>query len=285
MRNGVGYINRNYRLCNFVCTIFVEEPGVAELVDRFLAPFLGQGDRASEVDRRYELLVGAEGEASLRAGDEDAVLYGTVVAAIEQLIWDVSQQGMASVTDELALHAGAVALNGVGVVLPAPSGSGKSTLTAGLTAAGFDYLSDELGRLDLASGIVHPFPRALWMSARSIELVPGLRGRLPPEFQHLEADEQHVPPDSIRSASIGEPCPLRYLIVPEHEPGAPTTMERIRRSEGVLALIGNAFNFSRFKGPGLQALAEIILQVDTYRLRMGDLAKAVDLVVEAVSSP
>jgi len=33
-------------------------------------------------------------------------------------------------------------------VLPAPSGSGKTTLTAGLVAAGWGYLTDELAILD-----------------------------------------------------------------------------------------------------------------------------------------
>ena len=42
--------------------------------------------------------------------------------------------------------AGSVACRGRGLILPAPSGGGKTTLVAGLVAAGFDYLSDEVAK-------------------------------------------------------------------------------------------------------------------------------------------
>ena len=48
--------------------------------------------------------------------------------------------------------------------------------------AGCEYLSDEVALVDLESGMLHPFPRALGMSQRSIGFIPGLLERLPPEL-------------------------------------------------------------------------------------------------------
>lgn len=55
------------------------------------------------------------------------------------------------------VHAGAVEIDGVGVLLPGPSGAGKSTLVAQLVASGATYLSDEYGVID-DHGRLWPFP-------------------------------------------------------------------------------------------------------------------------------
>jgi hypothetical protein len=149
--------------------------------------------------------------------------------------------------------------------------------------AGCKYLSDEVALIDLESGMLHPFPRALGMSQRSIGLIPGLRERLTPELGASDRVERHVPPDALRPSPIGGPCELRCVIVPEHVPGASTVLEPTRRSEAVLAMMANAFNFAEFKGAGLVALAAIAQHVSAYRLRMGELSAAVDLVMEVLA--
>jgi hypothetical protein len=209
---------------------------------------------------------------------------GSAFDAVGQLLWEASQQAIALGSKHLALHAGSLSWRGTGVVLPAPSGSGKSTLTAGLTVAGCEYLSDEVALVDLESGMLHPFPRALGLSQRSISFIPGLSERLPQELQPSDGVERYVPPDALRPSPIGGSCQLRCVIVPEHVPGATTVLEPARRSEALLAMLGNAFNFTEFKGPGLVALAAIAQHVSSYRLRIGELSAAVDLVMEALAS-
>lgn len=274
---------QGFRLCSFTCTVRSDVEGLGELVDRYLAPFRADVRSESAVSA-YVLAANGSGAFSLEADGEETVRGGTVVDAFEYLLWELSQKAIASVSSHLALHAGAVSWRGAGVVLPAPSGSGKSTLTAGLTAAGCDYLSDELALVDLESGTLHPFPRPLWMSQTSIGFLPGLAGRLPPELGAPGRLERHVPPDALRPRSIGGPCELRYVIFPEHVPGATTTLEPMRRSEAVLALMANAFNFAQFKAPGLVALAAITPRISAYRLCMGDLDTAVALVMEALGA-
>ncbi len=264
------------------------DAGLGALIDRFLLPFRTPSAPVP-AGRIYDLNVDSSGAIWLIADGEERVGGGSAYDAVGYLLWDMNQQAIALGSNLLALHAGSLSWRGSGLVLPAPSGSGKSTLTAGLTVAGCEYLSDEVALIDLGSGMLHPFPRALGMSQRSIGLIPGLLERLPTELATSDGGERHVPPDALRPSAIGGRCELRCVIVPEHVPGATTVLEPTRRSEAVLAMMGNAFNFAEFKGAGLVALAEIIQGVTCYRLRMGELSAAVDLVLatldEATDSP
>ena len=273
---------RTYQLCSFECVVRSNDVSLGELVDRFLVPFRA-GGKPTTTARTYVLDGDSPGAISLVVDGEEIVRGGSALEAVEYLVWEVSQRAIALGSDHLALHAGSLSWGGNGVVLPAPSGSGKSTLTAGLTVAGCEYLSDEVALIDLESGMLHPFPRALGMSQRSIGLIPGLLERLPPELGASDRMERHVPPDALRPSPIGGPCELRCVIVPEHVPGASTVLEPTRRSEAVLAMMANAFNFAEFKGAGLVALAAIAQHVSAYRLRMGELSGAVDLVMEVLA--
>jgi serine kinase of HPr protein (carbohydrate metabolism regulator) len=58
-------------------------------------------------------------------------------------------------------HAGVVAKDGVGLIMPAASGSGKSTLAAGLSYRGWQLHSDEFGLLDMETVELVPYPRAV----------------------------------------------------------------------------------------------------------------------------
>lgn len=271
----------HYRLCGVRCLVRADDRRLADLIDRLLIPFRSEMGSGSGI-RTYLLSTDSSGAVSLTADKEDLLLKGSPTDAVEYLLWDMSQQAVQSVSDRLALHAGSLSWRGLGIVMPAPSGSGKSTLTAGLTAAGCAYLSDEVGLVDLESGTLHPFPRALWMTQQSIGLLPGLQQRIPGGSAGEDRPERHVPPDCLRSNAIGEPCLLRWVIVPEHVPGGDTVMEPMKRSEAVISMMTNAFNFDQFKGRGLLALARIAQQISAYRLRMADLSAAVDLVMEVL---
>ncbi|MGH9298221.1 MAG: hypothetical protein ACRDZP_09665, partial [Acidimicrobiales bacterium] len=200
---------QDYELLSFCCRVVSDLDGIAPLLGPFLASF--EVPTSAELsDSTYLITPGAEpvGGISLFLGADEKVRGGTIIDAIEFLLWEVSQEAIASIDGKLGLHAGAVAAHRSGLVLPAPSGSGKSTLTAGLTAAGCEYLSDELALIDLTSGVLHPFPRALWMSQTSIDFLPGLAERLPVELAADDRIERHVPPDALRPDPVGASCPV-----------------------------------------------------------------------------
>lgn len=63
--------------------------------------------------------------------------------ALDALMLFVNQRVAFARDDVLSIHAAGVAVDGVGVMMPAPSGNGKTTLCARLLQRGAAYLSDE----------------------------------------------------------------------------------------------------------------------------------------------
>ena len=84
-----------------------------------------------------------------------------------------------------------------GVLLPGPPDSGKTTLTAGLVRAGFRYLTDEAAFVDPTTRILRPFPRPLWMELGTVEIIPGVRDKLPAFSQGARLN-YHVAPNDLR---------------------------------------------------------------------------------------
>lgn len=60
-------------------------------------------------------------------------------------------------------HAGVVSHKGRWAVIAGPPGAGKSTLVLALVDAGCLFLSDEIAPIHKTTGLVHPFPRTVWV--------------------------------------------------------------------------------------------------------------------------
>jgi len=93
------------------------------------------------------------------AKDEDIILFlmGSVMGAL------LHQRNV------LALHAGAIVVNGKSVIFAGPSGVGKSTLTAGFQRRGYPFLADDVCAITTCNGhiaVIPGFPRLkLWADA------------------------------------------------------------------------------------------------------------------------
>ncbi|PYY40830.1 MULTISPECIES: hypothetical protein [unclassified Curtobacterium] len=77
--------------------------------------------------------------------------------------------------DVLLMHAGGVASDTKGFLLPAYGGTGKTTLSMSLMAAGYKLLGDDLQFVDLTSGIVHPYPRPLHIFTYNVQNLVGAK--------------------------------------------------------------------------------------------------------------
>ena len=239
---------------------------VDELLGRFRASGLN-GVPTYRIDRspsdRTLLEVFLDGECVQRS--EGAA------ALVEFLVWHVSARAIERIDSHLALHAAALAHRGRGVVLPAPPDSGKTTLSAALTRAGFEYLSDEAALIDPGDGLVHPFPRPLWMERPTLEKFPDLLERRPGRARlHYQ-----VLPEELRPGAVGGPCRVRFVVAPAYRPGSTTRLEPMSRAEAIVLLGENSFNLERFGAGGVRLLGELVAGADCYRLPMGDLPSAV----------
>ena len=261
-----------YRTLSYGFGIRTELPHIAEALELLLAPFRVSGEiegptygviRGNSTRRRF--VVHLDGRVLQANADARPV--------VEYIVWHANTEAIKRTRDHLAFHAAAVSLNGSGVILPAPPDSGKTTLTAGLVRAGFDYLSDEAALIDPASAWLHPFPRALWMQTPTVELL----GRSGDGVPDLEEGRFHyqVPPHDLRSGSIGNACPVRFIVAPRYEAGTATEATSMTRAETVRMLAQNSFNFPRFGARGLDVLHRLVAGARCFRLRVGDLESAV----------
>ena len=161
--------------------------------------------------RQYELRNGAE---IVAAGNDLPPLLGAFTAHAELLIAQHAPE-------HLFVHAGAVAWQGMGVVMPGHSLSGKTSLVRAFLEAGATYYSDEYAVMD-RRGYVHPYTRPL--------AIRGLPGRA----------AMRVPPRAL-GASIGRiAVPVGLILVTTHRPGAKWRPRRVARSRAAIALMAHA---------------------------------------------
>jgi hypothetical protein len=253
----------------------------AERVDRLLGQFRleasGELPTYSLIRRSSDVVPLALylNDELLREGD-------ALEPLLHHLMWHVNSEAVARTEDFLILHAAAASLDGRGVLLPGPEESGKTTLVAGLTQAGFSYLTDEAALLDPDTSLLHPYPRALWMDGRSLALLGLADQGAPSDGGEESAFEHHVLPEELRHDPVGESSPVRYVIVPSYRPEVETALIPLRRGAALVHLLDNAFNFGRFGSRGFRVAAGIVEQAECFRLEMSDLSAAVRLVSQLV---
>ncbi len=216
-------------------------------------------------------------------------LDGDAVADHEQpesfvgsLVHDVNRQAIDRWSG-LALHAGGVARDGIALAFPAHMESGKSTLTAGLVRAGFDYLSDEavaFAKPDDDPPVVCPYPKPLSLDPGSWSLFPELEPDAPLASDAYRAAQWQVPPGAIRARPVAEGGPIHAIVFPHYEAGARTVLDPMHRGEGLVELAKNTFRFNERPRRSLDALARVMRFARPYRLTVGSLAAAVDVVTE-----
>lgn len=273
--------NRSYRALEYSFRVRTALPGVAALVDDLLSPFRSEvvnGAPGYSLTQRE-----ADGLFALWLDDQPMGETATAGGLVHSLLWDVHKQAVASARGALALHAGAVAWRGAGVVLPGTTGSGKTTLVTGLIRAGFDYLSDEAALIEPQSGWLFPFPKSLTLRPESLRLLPELTEKLAPELAWNTRLRYHLSADAVRANVLGGPCMVRYVIMPTYTPGSQIRLVPISRAATLINLSKNTFNLNLFGRVGVAVLADVVRGAECFQMQVGDLESAVDAVKTLVA--
>lgn len=187
-----------------------------------------------------------------RAGFDETVspcrgflYYDPAAAGEEDFILSVFAPFLSHVLRKLRLfelHAGAVVLNGQGVLIPAASGSGKTTTVFSLVREGFRYLADDHLYLEPEgeSAVILGYSKPPAFLADSLERFP--------EFHHLKNT-----PDILRGGrrkkvlSVSEletrcgprceKAPLRMILFPQIDVTRPVSMEALDHSQTMMMLM------------------------------------------------
>lgn len=277
------YVTEPRRALGFEFAVRVMDPALGTYLEQILVPrtsgvaathLYSLVDRGPGAARRYPLYFD---------GTRLAVLE-TPSMALSYLLWHVNQEVVARTDDYVLVHAAALEHRGLGLILPAPMESGKTTLAAGLIQHGLRYLSDEAAAIDPVTGDLHPFAKALSIDPGSWGVLGALRPRVAEAVRPYVGGQWHVPPDHIRAGASAPPCRPGLVLAPRYVRGGQTALEPMRRGEGFRLLVENSFNMARLGPVGLRALADAAIRCRCYRLTVGDLRQACQLVLGLVEA-
>jgi hypothetical protein len=197
---------------------------------------------------------------------------------VDLIVSDITREGVDAATGYAVVHASAAVLRDRAVVLPAPPEHGKTTTIAALVRAGWNFLTDEAALISLDDGLVHPFPRPLMVSPRSMAVLGGLKDGLPAPYEAFRHFDHHVAPDDLRPHCLSGPARARFIVFPSYGEGSPTLLTAISRAEAAIELLQGCFNLPVVGHVGLVALAEVVRGAECYRLSIGAIEPAVRLI-------
>ena len=222
-----------------------------------------------------EIALIVDGRERLRTDDPALAIGALFVAVLEFLHAGVEWFAL--------LHGAALARNRHGFALAGSAGAGKSTLAAGLVAAGFDYLADDLVALSAPDALIVPWPLPLSLKPGSLE---ALTSRLPqlataPRYRTKGMDARLLIPDA--GAWDAEPVKLRTLIFPRFTAGGAPEARRLSSFEALQNLLTDRV----WLGDPIteQRVAAFLAWLDAtpaYALTYGTLDDAIRLVEDTV---
>jgi hypothetical protein len=181
---------------------------------------------------------------------------------------------MAARSDLLWFHAGAVADDAGAILFAGPGGSGKSTLVAHLYQQGWQYLSDDVMPLDLATGKILPFPQTPRVRQNTGELVPSDRLGEVPKF------EVRLERDRVCREAVG----VRAIVFAQYDPAISTQLSPCSPGTTALELLRNCINFLDHKQIALEQVGKLVKQSSGVQLEFSDAKVAVDCLNDQLNS-
>ena len=188
---------------------------------------------------------------------------------------DIMAKLAAGCQQALIFHAAGLCQGQSGLIICGRSGSGKSTLAAWLTAAGFDFLSDEIVAIRFdpleMTGLAWPivlkrgstFVWQHWLGAGAAEQM----------LQFFDG-AAWFDPEQLRARCVGGAAQPSLLLFPRYTPDAPLAAQPLSAAEAAFRLMHQLVNFKQLPQQGFQQVAGLARQVKAYSLIYSDVTAA-----------
>ncbi|MBB3194765.1 HprK-related kinase A [Roseateles terrae] len=197
--------------------------------------------------------------------------------ALAMLEWGINWCIAAHAHQYLLIHAAVLERDGRALVMPAPPGSGKSTLCAGLAHRGWRLLSDELGLLDLTTGLLHGMARPINLKNASIPLLqqfaPQARfSASMPNTTKGTVALVRAPEDAIDRRLL--PARPAWVVLPTWRADRPARLMPVERARAFMTLAEQSFNYDLHGQAGFQALGRLVDRCGCYSFEYSHLDEA-----------
>lgn len=202
--------------------------------------------------------------------------------ALDALMLFVNQRVVSARDDVLSIHAAGVAVDGVGVVMPAPSGGGKTTLCARLIQRGAAYLTDESVGLTadgMMLGYAKPlgFKRGTLQSFADVDLSEVGLGAGPQAV--WQVPPARLGADVVANADAG------LVVLPRFAVEASLDAHRATRPAAAQAVISQAQNLRSFgTGDALAVVGTVVAGCATWTVSFADASEAAAAVVDLAAT-
>jgi hypothetical protein len=189
------------------------------------------------------------------------------------------------------IHATALEMHGLGVLIPGNSGRGKTTSFISLLRSGYRYLSDDHPLMRDAGTHVDllPFPIKINVTEDTIAFFPELRNA-PDHLLHTGCPKRSFYAEELYATSIGACCRPALVLFPQVVNAPRSHLELLPKSRAMELLLPQALLVydAEVARREFQVLAKVVQQVDCYRLHFGrdvlDLPKLITPLLEQMHS-
>lgn len=231
------------------------------------------------VERCWDLR--CRGAYRIRTDGEDRFIVRSRRSVLPHVEWAINAAVAASLPRFYQIHAGVVARDGAGLILPANPQSGKSTLVARLVTRGWDYLSDEFALIDPGTLRLAPYPKSVCIKHGSFGVLEGFGVRLDryPEYDKgAKGRVRLINAQDLRPHETPRDVPVRMVVFPRYADRGQPVVRPVSRAFSLFQLLNVSFTFSRFRARSLDVLGEVVRGAACYQLETG----GIDAACEAI---
>jgi HprK-related kinase A len=159
----------------------------------------------------------------------------------------------------LLLHAATVEKDGRALIMTGESGAGKSTLAALLGERGWRLMGDEFALLDMDSGELMPFPRAVSLKNGAIRVMEAevAAERFGPRLEDTPKGAiRHMRPNAAAIGRMGEGAMPSLILFPRFGPAR--DVRGVGRAEVFMRLTQASTNYVALGRQGFDALTRLV---------------------------
>jgi HprK-related kinase A len=179
----------------------------------------------------------------------------------------------------LLLHAATVEKDGRALIMTGESGAGKSTLAALLGERGWRLMGDEFALLDMESGLLLPFPRAISLKNGAIAVMEAEvdPSRFGPRLDGTPKGAiRHMRPNADALGRMGEGAMPALILFPRF--GQAASVRGVGQAEVFIRLTQASTNYVALGRRGFDALTGLVRSIPALAIDYPDTETAVGLI-------